>query len=58
MNYDKKQPPHPSYFHGGDNNPISSDRYSYQNQRFPSQVGDLNGVFLYLCLRIRRIYTV
>lgn len=37
MNYDKKQPPHPSYFHGGDNNPISSDRYSYQNQRFPSQ---------------------
>jgi RNA polymerase II C-terminal domain phosphatase-like 1/2 len=42
MNYDKKQPPHPSYFHGGDNNPLSSDRFSYQNQRFTSQVGDLN----------------
>ncbi|KAM0826058.1 hypothetical protein ACQ4PT_069137 [Festuca glaucescens] len=37
MNYDKKQPPHPSYFHGGDNNPMFSDRFSYQNQRFPSQ---------------------
>ncbi|EMS45792.1 RNA polymerase II C-terminal domain phosphatase-like 1 [Triticum urartu] len=38
MHYDKKQPPQPSYFHGGDNNPVSSDRFSYQSQRFPSQV--------------------
>ncbi|CAM0945084.1 unnamed protein product [Alopecurus aequalis] len=38
MHYDKKQPPHPSYYHGGDNNPVSSDRFSYQNQRFPSQL--------------------
>lgn len=38
MHYDKKQPPHP-FFHGGEN-PISSDRFSYQNQRYPSQVGD------------------
>ena len=34
MLYEKKQPPHPSFFHGGDN-PMSSDRFSYQNQRFP-----------------------
>ncbi|VAI47418.1 unnamed protein product [Triticum turgidum subsp. durum] len=38
MHYDKKQPPQPSYFHGGDNNPVPSDRFSYQSQRFPSQV--------------------
>uniref|UniRef100_A0A0D9YVH4 protein-serine/threonine phosphatase n=1 Tax=Oryza glumipatula TaxID=40148 RepID=A0A0D9YVH4_9ORYZ len=36
MHYDKKQPPHP-FFHGGEN-PISSDRFSYQNQRYPSQL--------------------
>ncbi|PNT69120.1 RNA polymerase II C-terminal domain phosphatase-like 1 isoform X2 [Brachypodium distachyon] len=33
-----KQPPQPSYFHGGDNNPVSSDRFNYQNQRFPPQL--------------------
>ncbi|XP_044954528.1 RNA polymerase II C-terminal domain phosphatase-like 1 isoform X1 [Hordeum vulgare subsp. vulgare] len=38
MHFDEKQPPHPSYFHGGDNNLVSSDRFSYQSQRFPSQV--------------------
>ncbi|WVZ74470.1 hypothetical protein U9M48_022649 [Paspalum notatum var. saurae] len=37
MLYEKKQPPHPSFFHGGDS-PMSSDRFSYQNQRFPSQL--------------------
>jgi RNA polymerase II C-terminal domain phosphatase-like 1/2 len=41
MPYETKQPPHPSFFHGGDNT-MSSDRFSYQNQRFPSQVDDLN----------------
>ncbi|KAG8060118.1 hypothetical protein GUJ93_ZPchr0002g24983 [Zizania palustris] len=35
MHYDKKQPPQP-FFHGGEN-PISSNRFSYQNQRFSSQ---------------------
>jgi len=44
MFYEKKQPPHPSFFHGGDS-PMSSDRFSYQNQRFSSQVGDLNKFF-------------
>ena len=39
MLYEKKQPPHPSFFHGGDS-PMSSDRFGYQNQRFPSQVHD------------------
>ncbi|KAG2652617.1 RNA polymerase II C-terminal domain phosphatase-like 1 isoform X3 [Panicum virgatum] len=37
MFYEKKQPPHPSFFHGGDS-PMSSDRFSYQNQRFSSQL--------------------
>ncbi|GJN21680.1 hypothetical protein PR202_gb09181 [Eleusine coracana subsp. coracana] len=37
MLYEKKQPPHPSFFQGGDNT-MSSDRFSYQNQRFPSQL--------------------
>ncbi|KAL6591585.1 hypothetical protein ACP70R_050088 [Stipagrostis hirtigluma subsp. patula] len=37
MLYEKTQPPHPSFFHGGDN-PVSSDRFSYQNQSFPSQL--------------------
>ncbi|XP_066332182.1 RNA polymerase II C-terminal domain phosphatase-like 1 isoform X1 [Miscanthus floridulus] len=37
MLYEKKQPPHPSFFHGGDS-PMSSDRFGYQNQRFPSQL--------------------
>ncbi|PWZ20820.1 RNA polymerase II C-terminal domain phosphatase-like 1 [Zea mays] len=37
MPYEKKQPPHPSFFHGGDS-PMSSDRFGYQNQRFPSQL--------------------
>ncbi|KAG8037932.1 hypothetical protein GUJ93_ZPchr0024g29090 [Zizania palustris] len=36
MHYEKKQPPQP-LFHGGENT-ISSDRFSYQNQRFPSQL--------------------
>ncbi|KAL5208667.1 hypothetical protein ABZP36_033102 [Zizania latifolia] len=36
VHYDKKQPPQP-FFHGGEN-PISSNRFSYQNQRFPSQL--------------------
>ncbi|OEL17472.1 RNA polymerase II C-terminal domain phosphatase-like 1 [Dichanthelium oligosanthes] len=40
MLYEKKQPPHPSFFHGGGDSPMSSDRFSYQNQRFPSQVGE------------------
>ncbi|AQK53888.1 RNA polymerase II C-terminal domain phosphatase-like 1 [Zea mays] len=35
--YEKKQPPHPSFFHGGDS-PMPSDRFGYQNQRFPSQL--------------------
>ncbi|KAL6911881.1 hypothetical protein ACP4OV_000686 [Aristida adscensionis] len=37
MLYEKTQPPHPSFFHTGDN-PVSADRFSYQNQRFPSQL--------------------
>jgi RNA polymerase II C-terminal domain phosphatase-like 1/2 len=41
MLYETKQPTHSSsFFHGGDNT-MSSDRLSYQNQRFPTQV-DLN----------------
>jgi len=39
VNYDKKQPQHPSYFPVGDN-PTSADRYSYKNQRYPPQVCD------------------
>lgn len=34
VNYDNKQPQHPSYFPDGDN-PISADRHSYKNQRYP-----------------------
>jgi RNA polymerase II C-terminal domain phosphatase-like 1/2 len=37
MLYEKKQAPHPSFFHGGDS-PMSSDRFSYQNQRFSTQL--------------------
>ncbi|KAG2660138.1 hypothetical protein PVAP13_1KG407900 [Panicum virgatum] len=37
MFYEKNQPPHPSFFHGGDS-PMSSDRFSYQNQRFSTQL--------------------
>ena len=44
MFYEKNQPPHPSFFHGGDS-PMSSDRFSYQNQRFSTQVGELNNFF-------------
>uniref|UniRef100_A0ACD5USP8 Uncharacterized protein n=1 Tax=Avena sativa TaxID=4498 RepID=A0ACD5USP8_AVESA len=33
---DKNQPPHQSYLPAGDN-PISSDRLNYQNERYPSQ---------------------
>ncbi|TVU03007.1 hypothetical protein EJB05_51471 [Eragrostis curvula] len=36
MLYETKQPP-PSFFPGGDNT-MSSDRFGYQNQRFPSQL--------------------
>ncbi|KAG2573527.1 hypothetical protein PVAP13_7KG258800 [Panicum virgatum] len=36
VNYDKKQPQHPSYFPVGDN-PTSADRYSCKNQRYPPQ---------------------
>ncbi|KAL6903739.1 hypothetical protein ACP4OV_004552 [Aristida adscensionis] len=36
VHYDKKQLKHSSYFPGGDN-PISSDKYNYQNQIYPSQ---------------------
>ena len=39
VNYDKKQPQHPSYFPVGDN-PTSADRYSCKNQRYPPQVCD------------------
>ncbi|KAF8692955.1 hypothetical protein HU200_039317 [Digitaria exilis] len=35
--YEKKQPPHPPFFHGGDSS-VSSDRFSYQNQRFTPQL--------------------
>ncbi|CAN6268637.1 unnamed protein product [Urochloa humidicola] len=34
VHYDKKQPHHQSYLPVGDN-PISADRYSYKNQRYP-----------------------
>ncbi|KQJ83718.1 RNA polymerase II C-terminal domain phosphatase-like 1 [Brachypodium distachyon] len=37
VHYDKKQPPQPSYFHGGDDH-LSSDRFNYQNQRYTSQL--------------------
>ncbi|CAN6232613.1 unnamed protein product [Urochloa humidicola] len=37
MLYEKNQPPHPSFFHGGDSS-MSSDRFGYQNQMFPSQL--------------------
>ncbi|KAL6651088.1 hypothetical protein ACP70R_010013 [Stipagrostis hirtigluma subsp. patula] len=36
VQYDKKQPQHPSYFPGEDN-AVSSDRCSYRNQLYPSQ---------------------
>jgi len=45
MLYEKKQPPHPSFFHGGDN-PMSSDKFSYQNQRFPSLVRGFNKILI------------
>lgn len=39
VNYDKKQLQQLSYLPDGDN-PISADRYSCKNQRYPSQVSD------------------
>jgi RNA polymerase II C-terminal domain phosphatase-like 1/2 len=39
VQYDKKQLQHTSYIPIGDN-PMSYDRYNYQNQRYPSQVSD------------------
>jgi RNA polymerase II C-terminal domain phosphatase-like 1/2 len=44
MLYEKKQPPHPSLFHSGES-PLSSDRFSYQNQRFPTQARNLSTFF-------------
>ncbi|RLM78729.1 hypothetical protein C2845_PM12G21610 [Panicum miliaceum] len=37
IGFPQRMPPHPSFFHGGDS-PMSSDRFSYQNQRFSTQL--------------------
>ncbi|GJN26951.1 hypothetical protein PR202_gb14920 [Eleusine coracana subsp. coracana] len=37
IRHNEKQLPHPSYFPGRDN-PISSDKYNYQNQGYPSHL--------------------
>jgi RNA polymerase II C-terminal domain phosphatase-like 1/2 len=39
VHYDSKQPQHPSYFPDVDN-PISADRHSYKNQRYPHRVSE------------------